>query len=51
MTTTKTTPKCWVNPKPFCREESETPQLGVCVGVIPQLGVGVIPQSRGEAGR
>jgi Type IV secretory system Conjugative DNA transfer len=25
--------------------------LGVCVGVIPQLGVGVIPQSWGEAGR
>jgi hypothetical protein len=25
--------------------------LGVCVGAIPQLGVGVIPQSWGEAGR
>ena len=27
MTTTKTTPKCWVNPYPIRREESETPQM------------------------
>ena len=27
MTTTKTTPKCWVNPYPIRREESETPQF------------------------
>ncbi len=26
MTTTKTTPKCWVNQNPIRREESETPQ-------------------------
>jgi hypothetical protein len=27
MTTTKTTPKCWVNPNPIRREESETPHI------------------------
>ncbi len=38
-------------PADFCQRRRIPAVVWVCVGVIPQLGVGVIPQFCGEAGR